>query len=177
MNLFSEFDPKLIKANDFISIIEITKGSKNKYELDKETGALKLDRILHTATHYPANYGFIPCTYADDGDPLDVLLLASEPILPLTEVHSKPIGVLKMIDQGYTDEKIIAVCQEDPFYCSYDNISELPDHILDEIKFFFETYKVLENKPTSVTSIEPRHEAILIISKCIKNFAKKYGKK
>ena len=177
MNLFSEFDSKLIKADDFVSIIEITKGSKNKYELDKVTGALKLDRILHTATHYPANYGFIPCTYADDEDPLDVLLLASEPILPLTEVHSKPIGVLKMIDQGYTDEKIVAVCQEDPFYCSYDNISELPDHILEEIKFFFETYKVLENKPTSVTSIECRKEAIRIIEKCIKNFKEKYGNK
>ena len=177
MNLFTEFNPELIKKDDFISIIEITKGSKNKYELDKQTGALRLDRILHTATHYPANYGFIPCTYAEDGDPLDVLLLASEPILPLTEVHSRPIGVLKMIDQGDTDEKIIAICQEDPFYNSYETISELPDHIIEEIKFFFETYKVLENKPTSVTSIESRNEAIKIIQKCIKAFEEKYPKK
>ncbi|MFA6796079.1 MAG: inorganic diphosphatase [Bacilli bacterium] len=176
MNLFTEFDKKQIKSDDFVTIIEITKGSKNKYELDKETGALRLDRILHTANHYPANYGFIPCTYADDGDPLDVLLLASEPILPLTEVHSRPIGVLKMIDQGDTDEKIIAICQEDPFYNTFDSISELPEHIIEEIKYFFETYKVLENKPTSVTSIESRHEAIKIVKKCIRAFEEKYSK-
>lgn len=177
MNLFKDFDPKLIKPNDFVSIIEITKGSKNKYELDKNTGALRLDRILYTATHYPANYGFIPCTLAEDGDPLDVLILASEPILPLTEVHTRPIGALEMIDQGEVDEKIIAVCPEDPFYNVYTEVSHLPKHISDEIIYFFETYKVLEGKKTSVTCINGREDAVKIVERCIENFKKKFPNK
>src|SRR5574344_756737 len=116
MNPWKDINPELINPEQFISVIEITKGSKNKYELDKQTGLLKLDRVLYTATHYPANYGFIPLTYAEDNDPLDVLLLSSEPIIPLTLVQSKPIGMLEMIDQGQRDVKIIAVCPQDPFY-------------------------------------------------------------
>ena len=112
-----------VTPTDFVCVIEISKGSKNKYELDKETGLLILDRILHTSTHYPANYGFIPRTYGDDGDPLDVLLLCSEPVQPMTLVRAYPIGVISMLDNGKNDEKIIAVPFNDPNYNCYHDIS------------------------------------------------------
>lgn len=146
-------NPKRISADDFMVVVEISKGSKNKYELDKETGVLMLDRILHTSTHYPANYGFIPRTYADDGDPLDALILCSEPIAPLTLVRCYPIGAIKMIDNGANDEKIIAIPFEDPTYNTYRDISELPKHIFEEMAHFFTVYKQLENKSTAVDEI------------------------
>ena len=176
MNLFKDFNPEKIKGEDFITIVEIAKGSKTKYELDKETGALKLDRILYTSTHYPANYGFIPCTLADDGDPIDVLLIMSESILPLTEVHSLPIGVIVMSDQGKVDEKIIAICPEDPTYQNFKDISELPKHILEEISYFFETYKFLEGKETFVSKPMNHIKAIEAINRCIKRFNDTYKK-
>ena len=130
-NIWHDMNPKRISPSDFMVVVEITKGSKNKYELDKETGLLKLDRILYTSTHYPASYGFIPRTYADDGDPLDALVLCSEPILPMTLVRCYPIGAIKMIDNGANDEKIIAIPFDDPTYNSYKDISELPKHLFD----------------------------------------------
>ena len=139
-----------VTPTDFVCVIEISKGSKNKYELDKETGLLILDRILHTSTHYPANYGFIPRTYGDDGDPLDVLLLCSEPVQPMTLVRAYPIGVISMLDNGKNDEKIIAVPFNDPNYNCYHDISELPSHVVDEMEHFFTVYKALENKTTAV---------------------------
>ncbi len=139
-----------VTPTDFVCVIEISKGSKNKYELDKETGLLILDRILHTSTHYPANYGFIPRTYGDDGDPLDVLLLCSEPVQPMTLVRAYPIGVISMLDNGKNDEKIIAVPFNDPNYNCYHDISELPGHVVDEMEHFFTVYKALENKTTAV---------------------------
>ena len=141
MNIWHDIDENRIKKDDFIAIIEITKGCKNKYELDKETGMLKLDRVLYTATHYPANYGFIPKTYADDDDPLDVLVLCQEEILPLTLVEAYPIGVIRMIDGESEDEKIIAVAKQDPFLNGYNDITEVPNHISAEIMHFFEVYK------------------------------------
>ena len=120
-NIWHDIDPKRIRPEEFIAVIEITKGSKKKYELDKETGLIILDRILYTATHYPANYGFIPRTYGDDGDPLDVLVICSEPIEPMTLVRCRPIGVIAMKDSGKMDEKIIAVCKDDPNYNMYDD--------------------------------------------------------
>jgi inorganic pyrophosphatase len=170
MNLFTDFNPTKITPDDFVAIVEISKGSKTKYELDKETGALKLDRILFTSSHYPDNYGFIPCTLAEDNDPLDVLILMSESIVPLTEVHCKPIGVFIMTDQGQLDEKIIAVCPEDPIYGQYKSIEELPPHHFQEIKYFFETYKTLEGKQTSCTNVMGKQKAIDIIDKCISAF-------
>ena len=113
-NIWHDISPKRINSEDFICVIEISKGSKKKYELDKETGFILLDRILYTSTHYPANYGFIPRTYGDDNDPLDVLLLCSEPLEPLTLVRAYPIGVIKMIDNERNDEKIIAIPFNDP---------------------------------------------------------------
>ena len=123
MNIWHDISPKRITPEDFYAVIEISKGDKNKYELDKETGLLKLDRVLFTSTHYPANYGFIPRTFADDGDPLDVLVLCSETILPMTLVECKPIGMLNMIDGDSMDEKIIAVPLNDPNYSTYIGIN------------------------------------------------------
>ena len=136
-NIWHEISPKRISPDDFVCVIEITKGSKKKYELDKESGFLLLDRILYTSTHYPANYGFIPRTYGDDGDPLDVLLICAEPIEPMTLVRAYPIGVITMIDNGRCDEKIIAIPFNDPNYNMYKDIEELPKHISEEMRHFF----------------------------------------
>ncbi|MEE3475336.1 MAG: inorganic diphosphatase, partial [Ruminococcus sp.] len=143
----------------------------NKYELDKETGMLKLDRVLFTSTHYPANYGFIPRTYADDGDPLDVLVLCSETILPMTLVECKPIGVLNMIDNNSKDEKIIAVPINDPNYNTYNDISDLPKHRFDEIRHFFQVYKTLEDdKETAATEISGVEKAKEVVQLCIESY-------
>ena len=155
MNIWHDISPKRITKDKFYAVIEISKGGKNKYELDKETGMLKLDRVLFTSTHYPANYGFIPRTFADDGDPLDVLVLCSETIQPMTLVECKPIGVLNMVDNDSCDEKIIAVPVNDPNYNCYSDISELPKHYFEEIQHFFQVYKTLEaDKVTSVTETD-----------------------
>lgn len=174
MNIWHNIDENRIQKNDFIAVIEITKGGKNKYELDKETGMLKLDRVLYTSTHYPANYGFIPKTYASDNDPLDVLVLCEENIAPLTLVECYPIGVLIMIDSEQRDEKIIAVAKKDPFLNMYKDVKELPKHISSEIKHFFEVYKQLENKETVVEEIQGRKEAEEIIQKSIENYKNKF---
>jgi len=164
-----------IKKDCFDAVIEIPKYGKNKYELDKETGLLKLDRILYTSTHYPANYGFIPKTYADDDDPLDVLVLSNEEIYPLTLVRCIPIGVLKMVDGTALDEKIIAVAENDPFMNCYNDISALPNHISEEIMHFFEVYKFLEGKHTKIDKMYGKKEAEEIIEKCIKNYKEYFG--
>ena len=137
MNLFKTIDPSRITPEKFLTYVEIPKGSKNKYELDKSSGLLILDRILYTSTHYPQNYGFIPLTHAEDNDPLDVLLIMSEPVHPMTLVESTPIGMIDMYDQGFRDVKIIAVCPKDPFYKDYNDMFDLPTHIIDEIEHFF----------------------------------------
>ena len=164
-----------IKTRDFVAIVEIPKNCNQKYELDKETGLLKLDRVLYTATHYPANYGFIPKTYADDGDPLDVLILSNEAIYPLTEVECVPIGVMKMTDSNSLDEKIIAVCKQDPFMNVYSDIAALPNHISDEIIHFFKVYKELEGKKTVVDRMYGREEAEKVIKKSIDSYREKFG--
>lgn len=176
MNIWHDINPKRISEDKFVAYIEIQSGCKNKYELDKETGLLRLDRILYTATHYPANYGFIPRTYGDDNDPLDVLVVASEPIIPMTLVDCRPIGVIKMNDQGSNDEKIIAVCLSDPFYSNVKSIFDLPSHILDEFKHFFEVYKTLENKITTVTEVDDVDEAKNIIRNCMDSYVEKFCK-
>ena len=175
-NIWHNIDPARIHPDDFICVVEISKGSKKKYELDKETGYIILDRILHTSTHYPANYGFIPRTYGDDGDPLDVLLLCSEDLEPLTLVRAYPIGVITMIDNGRNDEKIIAIPFNDPTYNTYDNIDRLPKHIFDEMRHFFEVYKNLENKTTAVDDVSDRNTAINVIKAAIDNYKEKFLK-
>ena len=175
-NIWHDIKPGRINADDFIAVIEIEKGSKNKYELDKETGFITLDRILHTSTHYPANYGFIPRTYADDGDPLDVLVLCSETIRPMSLVRCHPIGVITMLDGGKLDEKIIAVPFDDPTYNDYQELSELPKHVADEMGHFFTVYKSLENKDTVVNDTMDSAAARDIINKCRENYIEKYCK-
>ncbi|NLL93234.1 MAG: inorganic diphosphatase [Clostridiales bacterium] len=175
MNIWHDINPDRINPAEFMAVIEIPKGSKKKYELDKETGLIILDRILYTSTHYPANYGFIPRTYGDDKDPLDVLVLCSEPIEPLTLVKCFPIGVMKMLDNGMGDEKIIAIPFDDPTYNKYNDIKDLPQHIFDEIKHFFNVYKDLEDKETQVDEFGGPQEAIRIITECIGNYNMKFG--
>lgn len=168
MNIWHDIDPKRITAEDFIAVIEIPKGSNKKYELDKEVGLLILDRILYTATHYPANYGFIPRTLADDGDPLDVLVLCSERLEPLSLVRCYPIGVVTMHDGGKLDEKIIAIPFSDPVYNTYQDIQDLPHHISNEIEHFFRVYKELEHKnTTAVDKTSSSSDAKKIIEKSI----------
>ncbi|MBR4296022.1 MAG: inorganic diphosphatase [Clostridia bacterium] len=175
MNIWHNISPERITPEDFTAVIEISKGSRCKYELDKETGFLMLDRILYTSTHYPANYGFIPRTYADDKDPLDVLVLCSEPILPMTLMRVHPIGVMRMTDGGALDDKIIAVPFSDPSYNGITSIDDLPHHIFDEMMHFFSVYKQLENKQTAVKSLFGREEACEIIKECIEGYKNKFS--
>ncbi len=174
MNIWHDISPSFIKKENFTAVIEISKGSKNKYELDKETGLLRLDRVLYTSTHYPANYGFIPRTFADDGDPLDVLVICAEPIDPLTLVQVYPIGVMRMLDGGKNDDKIIAIPFSDPNYNYIKDISELPPHIFEEMVHFFKVYKQLENKETAVRDLFGRDEAIAIIQEATTNYKDTY---
>ena len=173
-NIWHDISPSRITAEDFIAVIEIEKGSKKKYELDKETGSLILDRILYTSTHYPANYGLIPRTYADDNDPLDVLVLCSEVIQPLSLVRCYPIGVITMLDQGKLDEKIIAIPFKDPTYNSYHDVSELPSHIFTEMSHFFTVYKNLEQKETMVDEVRGAEDAKEVIQKCLDQYIEKF---
>ena len=170
MNIWHDISPERISPDDFISVIEIEKGSKKKYELDKQTGLIILDRILYTSTHYPANYGLIPRTFAADGDPLDVLVLCSEPIQPMSLVRCYPIGMITMKDNGADDDKIIAIPFDDPTYNSYKDLAELPRHIFEEMSHFFTVYKSLENKQTVIDEIQSRDKALLVIEKAIDDY-------
>ena len=176
MNIWHDISEERIFSTDFISVVEISKGSNMKYELDKETGMLILDRVLFTATHYPMNYGFIPRTYGDDHDPLDVLVLCSEAIEPLTLVRSYPIGVMRMEDSGLGDEKIIAIPYGDPTYMRYTDISQLPTHIFEELKHFFSVYKSLEGKTTVVNEFGGALEAVQVIEHASDTYKQKLGK-
>lgn len=177
MNIWHDISSARITEQQFEVLVEISKGSKAKYELDKETGLLRLDRILYTSTVYPANYGFIPRTLASDGDPLDVLVLCNEPIFPMTLVTCKPIGVINMVDGGDKDEKIIAVPVNDPTFNNYYDVHELPAHIFEEMMHFFEVYKKLEHKITTVENICHTHVAVDIVRECIKSYDETFGKK
>ncbi len=175
-NIWHDINPKRISTEEFVAVIEIPKNSKIKYELNKETGILEMDRILHTSTHYPANYGFIPRTYADDGDPLDVLVVCSQTLYPMTLVRCYPIGVIRMIDNGHHDDKIIAIPCSDPTYNSYVDIKELPSHIFEEMVHFFKVYKELEHKTTAVDEIQNAASAKEIIAKDIDQYIEKFCK-
>lgn len=174
-NIWHGIDQKRISPNDFIVCIEIPKGSKKKYELDKESGVMILDRILSTSTQYPANYGFIPKTISDDGDPLDVMVLSSESIDPFTLVRCYPIGVVTMIDGGEKDDKVIAIPFKDPLYNYYQNIDTLPNHIIEEIVHFLKVYKNLENTVTEVSPIKGEKEALEAIQEGIEKYQFKFN--
>ncbi len=172
MNIWHDIDPGVITPEDFTAVIEIPKGSSCKYEMDKYTGMLRLDRVLYTSTHYPANYGFLPLTYAEDYDPLDVLVICSEPINSMTLVQVYPIGVINMIDSGMPDEKIIAIPFTDPNYNMYKSVFDLPEHIFNEMSHFFQVYKQLEEKETAVDALKGPEEAKKIIAHCIERYQK-----
>src|SRR5678816_1461442 len=151
----------------FPVIVEIPNGSKNKYELDKETGLLRLDRVLYSAVHYPADYGFIPRTFCDDGDPLDALVLGQEPVYPLTLVEARAIGVMRMRDEKGIDDKILAVSVNDPAFSDYTDKAQVPAHLMRELKRFFEDYKALEHKQVVVEDMLGAEEAITIIREAL----------
>jgi inorganic pyrophosphatase len=156
----------------FPVVIEVPMGSKNKYELDKETGLLKLDRVLYSAVHYPANYGFIPRTYCEDGDPLDALVLGQEPVTPLTMMEARAIGVMRMRDEKGLDDKIIAVSVKDPAFSDYTDHTQLPSHLLREIRRFFEDYKTLEHKQVVVEDFMGPSDAIRIVQDALSMYRK-----
>ena len=175
MNIWHDIDENRITPDEFVAVIEIAKGFKKKYEIDKQTGMIILDRILHTSTHYPANYGFIPKTLSDDGDPLDVLVLSSEALDPLVLVKCYPVGMMVMLDDGKRDEKIIAIPTNDPLYNEYKTLESLPKHIADEMINFFRVYKdenegktEIEGKPLGV------NEAKLTIAEAKQNYREKF---
>src|SRR4051794_26010025 len=162
-------DDALVEAA-FPVIIEVPNGSKNKYELDKETGLLRLDRVLYSAVHYPANYGFIPRTFCDDGDPLDALVLGQEPVHPLTVLDARAIGVMRMRDEKGIDDKIIAISVRDPAVNEYSLLTQLPPHQLRQIKRFFEDYKTLEHKQVIVEDFMGPTEALKIVEDALEMY-------
>lgn len=165
MNIWHDIDESRITPDEFIAVIEIAKGFKKKYEMDKKTGLIILDRILHTSTHYPANYGFIPKTLSGDGDPMDVLVLSSESLDPLTLVKCYPVGMMVMLDGGKQDEKVIAIPVGDPLYNEYKTLESLPKHIADEMIHFFRVYKDENESKTivegKVSGVEETKQAII----------------
>lgn len=175
MNAWHDISDERITPDRFLAVIEIPKGSKKKYELDKESGLLKLDRILFTSTHYPSNYGFIPKTLAEDNDPLDVLVLCSEVLDPLTIVECYPIGVVRMVDNNEVDAKIISVPFRDPVYSGYRDVATLPQHIVQEVSHFFEVYKALEHSETSVKTIQNCDQARGVIADAIASYRETFG--
>ena len=177
MNIWHDLPDEFVREDSFTAVIEIPKGSKNKYELDKTTGLLRLDRVLYTSTHYPANYGFIPRTFAEDDDPLDVLVICAESITPMTLVQVYPIGIIRMLDGGRNDDKIIAIPFSDPNYNNIKQMDDLPRHILEEMRHFFKVYKQLENKETDIRTLYGRDEALHIIREAINAYQAKYVKK
>jgi len=177
MNIWHNISPSRITPERFIAVIEVQKGSKMKYELDKETGLLILDRVLYTSTHYYTSYGFIPRTLADDGDPLDVLVMCAEPLMPLSLVNVYPIGAINMIDDGRADQKVIAIPYGDPSYNSYSSIDDLPIHVFEEMSHFFKVYKELEGKKTDIVNMMDREETTRLIAQTIENYELKYEQK
>ncbi len=163
--------PQIVNA-----IIEIPKGSKAKYEIDKKSGLIKMDRILYSSVQYPANYGFIPQSYCGDGDPLDILVLGQEPAVPLCIMRARPIGVMRMRDQGDEDDKIIAVHADDPEYAHVESLNDISPHRLKEIRRFFVDYKILENKTVEIENFLDKAEALQIIIKAFALYKKEFKK-
>jgi len=163
--------PRIVNA-----VIEIPQGSRAKYEIDKDSGLLKLDRIIYSSFYYPCNYGFIPQTYGDDKDPLDILVITSLPVQAMCLMQAKVIGVMQMIDSGDADDKIIAVAQNDPSVNHYNNIEEIPPHFFEELRHFFEEYKKLENKSVQVNEFGDKAKALGIIEDSFQQYKDNFRK-
>ncbi len=157
------------------AVIEIPRGSKNKYEIDKKTGMLRLDRVLHSAVHYPADYGFVPRTLSEDGDALDILVLSQEPVVPLTLLEARPIGAFAMRDEAGLDDKLVAVSLHDPAFAHYRSYRELPPHVLAQIRRFFQDYKILENKQVVVEELQGPDVALRILRESFERYRKEVG--
>src|ERR1700704_2048351 len=170
VNAWHDVSPGNDLPRDFQAVIEIPLGSNVKYELDKVTGLLRVDRIIHSAVFYPANYGFIPQTYAEDNDPLDVLVLCQEPVQPLALIKARAIGVMTMVDSGATDDKIIAVATNDPEFSGYLEARDLPPHRLLVLRRFFQDYKQLEGKQVQVDEIRPAYAAVKVIEQSLARY-------
>ena len=173
MNIWKDISEERIKPHNFVVCIEIQQGDKTKYELDKETGFLLMDRVLYTSTHYPMNYGFIPLTYGKDNDPLDVFVLCSQPLERMCLVRCYPIGVIVMNDRDKRDEKVIAIPFGDPQYNNYTDVSQLPAHIFDELRHFLNVYKELENKKVEIKGLEGKSQAEKIIAESMQYYKEK----
>ena len=171
-----DIDPGDKLPHEFHAVIEIPLGSNVKYELDKTSGLIKVDRLLYSAVYYPANYGFIPQTLSEDGDPLDVLVLCRESVVPLAIMHARAIGVMNMTDVGEIDHKIIAVATGDPEFNGYKELKQIPAHYLAMVRRFFQDYKQLENKRVRVERVTPAKTAYPIIRRAAKSYFKKYGR-
>lgn len=176
VNAWHDVDLGPAPTQEFRAVVEIPAGSRAKYELDKETGLLRLDRVLYSAVHYPANYGFLPQTYCDDGDALDVLVLCRENLVPLCIVDARPVGVITMTDDMGRDDKIIAVAARDPEYQSIFEIGDLASHRLREIKQFLLDYKTLEKKEVNIDDLRPRIEAVSVIEAAIKHYRREFSR-
>ncbi|MGA2960690.1 MAG: inorganic diphosphatase [Candidatus Korobacteraceae bacterium] len=171
-----DITPGELLPAEFLSVIEIPSGSSVKYELDKQSGLIRLDRVLYSAAYYPANYGFIPQTLAEDDDPLDVLVFCQEPVVPLTLIQARTIGLMTMIDSGKKDHKIIAVASKDPEFNSYYEFSEMPPHRLAMLRRFFQDYKQLEGKKVEVDELEPASKAHPIIEDALQRYSEQRRK-
>src|SRR5665213_2617642 len=176
MHAWHDVTPGHGLPQEFTAIIEISMGSSVKYELDKETGMLRVDRILYSAVYYPANYGFVPQTLAEDDDPLDVLVLCQETVVPLTIIHARAIGLMTMIDSGKKDHKIIAIATEDPEFNAYREAAEMPPHRMIMLRRFFQDYKLLEGKAVEVDEIRPATEAYPVISDALHRYSEQRRK-
>ena len=176
MNIWHNIDRKRVEPESFISVIEIPKGSKKKQELDKETGMLIVDRILHTSMQYPANYGFIPKTLSEDNDPMDVWVMSSEILTSLSMIRCFPIGYIDLADNGEADHKVIAIPYTDPLYNKYTSLDKFPGHVFDELVHFLKVYKQLEGKKVKINGIHGKEKAISLIKKSIERYDKEFGK-
>lgn len=177
MNTWHDLELGKNPTEEFTAVIEVPTGSRNKYELDKKTGLIKLDRVLYSPLTYPADYGFLPRTYCDDKDPLDVLVIVREATYPGVLISCRPIGVMKMIDGGEQDDKILAVPVDDPFFKDYLDLSDVPEYFVKEVRHFFEVYKELQNKKVQVTDFLGAEDAKKIIQESIDMYNKEFGSK
>lgn len=176
IHAWHDITPGELLPQEFNSIIEIPFGSSVKYELDKQSGLIKLDRVLYSAVYYPANYGFIPQTLAEDDDPLDVLVFCQEPVVPLTMIHSRTVGLMTMLDSGKKDHKVIAVATKDPEFNSYREAAEMPEHRLLMLRRFFQDYKLLEGKKVEVDEFQPASAAYPVIEDALHRYSQQRRK-